>query len=499
MPAAPDSLPARLVRSLKRFPDKPFLRDTEETLSCREFLARVAARQGQVSAAGPRLPARVLIPGGRGTQFWVDMIAVWGLGCVAIPLGITTPKNQIGPIVELARPDITLGRHADMTEVPRGILCLDLPGQPEGPNDPLVATRGMPGHTACITFTSGSTGIPKGVVLTHQALLGNALASLADLEMERDDLLFMATPFNFISAISHFLVTALCGATLFATESRLMFGDLFAGLCDSGATCFGGSPLQLQWIAECAASQPIDLRWVMSSGDHLSTATIDAARTHLPQTGVFTVYGITEVSGRFCILRPDMIDQHAGSVGRPIDGLSVAILDEELRPLPRGEVGEVFVQGKYLLTGYESNPEATAAALTEHGFRTRDMGFLDDAGFLRLCGRADDVFKCHGEKVSAIPIVEALLATSAFADVAVIGWDDPVHGTVPRVFFVPADGTPFDRKKIVSSLRGKLPGSHLPRMFTPVPAIPRTASGKVRRLELRKLATLHHCPPQEKP
>jgi len=480
------SVLTRILATLSAQPDRTFLVGDDGPVARGEALAFIARRQHQLLAAGIGAGDRVLVAGGRGPVYWLDMLAVWGIGAVFVPVGIGTPPEHVEAIIRIVEPRACTGAAPHLTLLPAGIVMLDPPGEDHAAS-PLDLTR--PEALAAISFTSGSTGLPKGVALTHATLLGNALSSLEALAPAGDDRIFVPIPFNFISAISHFLVMALAGAEICATEKRLMMADLYRAIAEARANCFGGSPLQLRWIADCAVSgQPLGLRWVMGSGDHLSVRTIDALRQNLPDTRIFTVYGLTELGGRFCFLDPRLIETQKGKVGRPIRGLAVRVLDEDGAPVPPGEIGEVFVAGDFMLREYYGNPDATAHALTPAGFRTGDLGRLDEDGLLSLVGRADDVFKCHGEKVSALPIADALMETGLFLDVAVVAHDDPHLGTIPKVLYVPRPEATIDKAALGRALRTRLPVSHVPRAFAEVASIPRTGSGKIKRVELRALA-----------
>ena len=162
-----------------------------------------------------------------------------------------------------------------------------------------------PEETAAILFTSGSTGTPKGVQLAHRALLQNALGTAAMLPTRPDDTLFIAIPFRFVSSVSHFLVTTLTGGCFAGTEKPVMAADLVDQLKASGATAFGGAPLQLRWIADQMDEAELELRWLMSSGDHLSSDIVEKLAATQSNPSVLAVYGLTELAGRFCVLRPE--------------------------------------------------------------------------------------------------------------------------------------------------------------------------------------------------
>ena len=479
------NLAAVILGALTEAPSEPFLSDAERSLTRGQFLTAVAERQHQLNKLFTTTGHNILVPGGRGIQSWVDSIAVWGIGHTVVPLGIAITDSQAQYIANISDAKAILGHHPGLKE--GGFSCMVI-DEPSLSHVKMGIQTNITADIASIVFTSGSTGNPKGAALTHKALIGNARATRDVLNPDQSDKLFMAIPFNFISAISHFLVMAISGAKLFAIETRLLAADFFTALNKSEANCFGGSPMQMRWIGDFTQNGSLPLRWLMSSGDHLPTETISQLSKQLPNSDIFTVYGMTELAGRFCILPPEMHDQHAGAVGRPIHGLNVLVMNDDKSPADIDEVGEVYASGEYLMQSYFGTPDVTSMTLTDKGVRTGDLGYLDANGLLHLVGRADDEFKCNGEKVSALPIIQALMETGLFSDVAVCGAESPVYGTVPYAFYVLKQGNVFDKKIVVPHLRRVLPSSHIPREFKPLPAIPRTGSGKVKRADLKQLA-----------
>lgn len=475
-----------IARVLSAAPDRHVMADKDRRFTAAEVLAIAAARASQLADHGVTAGDRVLVCNQRGVRFWIDLIALWTIGAQAVPLNLNMPANQAQVVIARTTPVAMItGNGLD----PLNLAVPAISGEPEGtPGQSPEIRDKQPDAIAAILFTSGSTGQPKGVAETHAALLGNAYATQPALGLGPDDRLYMATPFLFISAVSHFLVCLLAGSEFIATEERLFKGDLTKRIRECRATWFGGSPIQARWIAEVAPKAPFpDLRAVMSSGDHLGLDVIAQLRRDLPQVSVVTVYGMTELAGRFCVLPPAEIDRKAGSVGHPIDGLELAILEEETgRQRGPEEAGEVVVKGRYVFAGYFNDAEATAECLDSGGFHTGDVGKLDKDGYLYLLGRKDDVFKYGGQKVSALPIADLLMKTDAFDDVVVAGAPDDVHGHVPYVFYVPRDGREPDLRAVMTRVREELPASHRPASFVRVNEIPRTGSGKVLRAWLRQ-------------
>jgi len=469
---------------LARDPETLFLCCEDEHLSRAAVAQMVADRQQQLLAAGLGEGNRVLVAGGRGNRFWIDLLALWGIAAVPVPLEPNVNAEHAAGIRVKAEP-VALLRGSD--EPPVELADLSALAECDGSRTAAETTvRPVSARDlALILFTSGTTGLPKGVMLSHGALLANARGTLEVLALTSDDRLFMAIPFRFVSALSHFLTVALRGAALMGTERRMLQSDFCTVLSASGASAFGGGPVQVRWLAEYAATRPLNLRWLMSSGDHLSPEIIGQVRERMPGTTIFVAYGLTEVGGRFCMLPPEHLDSVCGSVGRPIPGMDIAVLDERRQPVPTGEIGEVYAQGPCVFDGYSGDLEVTRQCLSDDGFKTGDQGYSDGDGWLFLRGRSDNVFKSAGIKVSTLPIADALMAVDCFADVAVVPAEDPALGKVPVCYYVMKDGSQFDKGSVLRSLRGTLPASHFPREFLPLPSIPRTASGKVDRRRLR--------------
>jgi acyl-CoA synthetase (AMP-forming)/AMP-acid ligase II len=228
-------------------------------------------------------------------------------------------------------------------------------------------------------------------------------------------------------------------------------------------------------------------RFWVSSGDHLPQPVIEKFARLLPGVGLFNMYGLTEVSGRLCILPPGELDARVGSVGRPIGDMRVVARRGDGAEAAAGEVGELFVTGPLLMQGYLDEPEITARTLTPDGLRTGDFGRVDGDGFVWIEGRKDDIIKRGGEKVSIVHVQQALQGLGRFADVAVLAAPDEILGHVPVAFVVPLEPDTFRASRLLRELRGVLPSTSLPSRVVAVPEIPRTGSGKAVRKELQRL------------
>lgn len=455
-----------------------------------ELRDAVGSRAGELLAMDVAPGEFVVVTCGRGPEFFVDLLALWVIGARAVALEPNPAPEHAENVIALTGAtrrcsggESTTPELDVLDSIPLAgavsqfshVSALPWRDAPAGENEGLAG----------LIFTSGTTGLPKGVPLRHDQLIFNALATRDRLRLSPDDHLLIATPFRFISSISHFLVTVMSGATFSGIETTLMAKDLLGLLVEREVTAFGGSPFHVQFLAQAGAERLPLIRWVMSSGDHLAVEVIEALETSMPQAELHVVYGMAEMAGRICELPPRHLDTKKGSVGYPIDGIELRILDDDGEPCPVDEVGHVFVDGSYRFDGYFGMP-ANDELVSANGFRTGDKGRLDEDGFVWLSGRSDSVFKRSGLKVSAQIIIDALKTAPGIVDAFVRGEEDQTQGRVPVAWIV-TDG-PFDRAETLRYLRGELPTNHLPARFNEVENIPRTGSGKVNRRALDELA-----------
>ena len=506
-----------LLSLARAHPGRPLLFAQGRSYTYGSFARCAAGLAGDLKAGGLARGERVALLLEEYDDFFISMFAVWLAGGVVVPLNTALPKADLLALVDKVRPSVVLagsGVTLDGDGSGRDAVPAAVPAAPPVPAAALVpADVGLyktvsagdlreadlatldgldpvtPTELAMVMFTSGTTGVPKGVCQHLEAIGTNAALVAGVLGLTADDRIFINTPPYFTSGICHFLTLMACGGS---TAGRLGFffgGGLLAEMAALGCTGFGGAPAHLVRVVE-----PFDepqataaLRFWVSSGDHLPPDVIARMRVILPGVRLFNMYGLTEVSGRLCVLPPDELDRRSGSVGRPIGAMTVTVRRADGSAADDGETGELFVAGPLVMQGYLDEPQITAKSLTPHGFRTGDYGRLDADGFVWIEGRHDDIIKRGGVKVSLVHIQQALRSLGQFTDVAVAAADDELAGHVPVAFVVPADPAEFKSAAVMRALRGILPAVSLPRRVVPLAAIPRTGSGKAIRAELLRL------------
>jgi long-chain acyl-CoA synthetase len=488
----------RLLAVAHNEPERTLLVCDESRYSFSSFVGQAAAVVTRLRCNGFARGERVALYFDEYDAFFIAMVGVWLAGGVVVPLNTTLPPGGVEELVAKAEPAFLLTAPAAdplppsaaarprRLELEPAIVADGAPPHAEAASFTPVA----PSELAVIMFTSGSTGVPKGVMQTLAGVLGNADRVAGELGLTADDRIFINTPPYFTSGICHFLTLLSAGGSLVGRQGFHFGGGLLEAVAEAGCTGFGGAPAHLVRVVD-PLDHPVEpgaLRFWVSSGDHLPVATIDRMREVLPGVALHNMYGLTEVSGRLCILPPAEVDRRRGSVGRPLEGMRVSARRDDGSPASPGEAGELYVEGDLLMQGYLDEPALTEEALTPQGFRTGDIGHIDDDGYVWVTGRRDDIFKRGGEKVSAVHIQQAIAATGTVADAVVLALDDDLLGKVPVAFVVPTDPVSFAVRALMKELRMRLPPAWLPARVVVLDEIPRTGSGKAVRARLLERA-----------
>ena len=340
-------------------------------------------------------------------------------------------------------------------------------------------------------YTSGTTGRPKGVRLSHAALAATVTALEEAWRWRRDDRLLHVLPLHH----THGLIVALLGALWIGATVRFAPFEA-AAIWDAfgEATLFMAVPTMYAKLMEAWQGADPDacplggraraLRLVTSGSAALPAALLEAFREATGQT-ILERYGMTEIG--MALSNPYDGPRVPGAVGRALPGVAVDIVDDAGRPVPAGEPGELRVRTPQLFSGYHGDPAATASSFDPEGrFRTGDTGVRDEAGVIRLLGRTSiDIIKSGGYKLSALEIEAVLLTHPAIAEVAVLGLPDPTWGEVVTAFVVARPGTAPTLADLQAFARQHLAPYKIPRALRVVPSLPRNAMGKLQKQLLR--------------
>jgi long-chain acyl-CoA synthetase len=348
-------------------------------------------------------------------------------------------------------------------------------------------------ETAVVLYTSGTTGAPKGALLTHLNLVMNATVNVFDANDARSsDVVLGCLPlFHSFGQTVAMNGTFRVGATL-VLLSRFTGPAALDVMSHEGVNVFHGVPTMYVALLEAArgrAELP-RLRLCVSGGASLPVAVLERFNAAFDTT-VFEGYGLSETSPTATTNQPHF-GTRAGTIGHPVWGVEVEIaraeLDDRVELLPPGELGEIVIRGYNVFAGYLGRPEATAEAVVDGWFRSGDLGRKDDDGFITVVDRKKDMIIRGGFNVYPREVEEALARHPAVGQVAVIGVPDPVHGEEVCAVVVPDPdaGTPPSARELVNWSRDRLGRHKYPRQVRFVDALPLGPSHKVLKRELRR-------------
>jgi HIP---CoA ligase len=344
-----------------------------------------------------------------------------------------------------------------------------------------------------IIFTSGTTGLPKGAVLRHGASVETYVQWSRGVGLAEGDRVLVIYPFFHTAGLkSGILAAFIRGATL-VPHAVFEVGSVVARVAEEQITVLPGPPSIFQSILNHAdfASFPLgSLRLSITGAAVVPVELIARMKSDLELDIVITAYGLTETHGTATICeQTDTIETIATTVGHPLDGLELRIVDDDGVDQPVGSPGEVLVRGFNIMSEYFNAPAATKATLDADGWlATGDVGSLDERGYLRIVDRKKDILIVGGFNVSPAEVESILLRRDDIAQVALVAVPDERLGEVGAAFAVPRPGTNPDPDEIVAWSRDHMANFKAPRYVFLVDSLPTNPSGKILKPELRTRA-----------
>jgi acyl-CoA synthetase (AMP-forming)/AMP-acid ligase II len=374
-----------------------------------------------------------------------------------------------------------LGRPASLL-LDDGLVDPALPPVP--PADPFPAD---PASAALILYTSGSTGSPRGVIQTFRNLEANSRSIVEYLELAAHDRALIVLPLYYCYGRSVLQTHLLVGGSVFL-DGRFAFPRVvLETLAAEHCTGFSGVPLTFEIIrrqVDVASLSFPKLRYLTQAGGAMAPDTIAWVRQVFSPASVFVMYGQTEATARLSFLPPARAGDKPGSIGIPIPGVELRVVDERGAALHDGETGHLVARGANVTPGYLDEPEETAAILHDGWLWTGDLAHRDRDGFFFLQGRSKEILKIGGHRVSPVEIEHVLARHPDLVDAAVVGIPDPLMGEVAAAFVVHRPGRAVDEAELRRFCRESMPAYKVPVRFTAVESLPRNEAGKLLRAKL---------------
>lgn len=342
---------------------------------------------------------------------------------------------------------------------------------------------------AAIIYTSGTTGKPKGAVLSHGNLTWVSMNCIVDYDVVSSDVALMISPLFHVASLGMGALPVILKGGTIVLEKGFEAGRVLELIEGHGITMLSGVPTTYQLLADhpaWATTNLSSLEKLTCGGSAVPTRVLNAFEER--GLSFSQGYGMTETSPGATSLAPSMTRVKQGSVGLPHFFTDVRIADENGAMVPRGTVGEIEISGPNVFLGYHGKPEANADAFTGDGwFRSGDLGYLDADGYLYISDRLKDMIISGGENIYPAEIENLISDIDGVSGVAVIGVSDDQWGEVPWAVVTLRAGTDtsLDTASVRTQLEGKIARYKLPKNVVIVDELPRTASGKVRKADLR--------------
>lgn len=416
-------------------------------------------------------------------KYVATMLAAWKAGKTAVPLNYLLPPADLGFII----------KDSGMS----GLVSSQFFGQALAAIKPLFGDKGVilmaddPAFTAASAgevpgtykdpalylYTSGTTGRPKGVVLTHDNLISNVESCQKAGDFDHRDAFLCLLPFFHTYAITGTVLLPLLNGSKIVLVDRFQPAKVLALIQEHKISVFLAIPSMYRVLAAADGAFDVSsIRFPISGGEPLPMAILEAfeKRFNVP---IYEGYGQTEAAPVVTLNRPGA--RRPGTIGQALPGVEIAIWDEQKRTLPAGEVGEIMVRGRNVMSGYHRLPEETARTITGEWLHTGDLGKMDAEGFVTITGRKKDLIISAGENIYPREIEEALALHPKVKEVAVIGVSDDVRGEVPKAFVIAHEGVTVDEKELRAHCRDTLANYKIPKYFDIVADLPRTPTGKI--------------------
>jgi acyl-CoA synthetase (AMP-forming)/AMP-acid ligase II len=346
---------------------------------------------------------------------------------------------------------------------------------------------------AALMPTSGSTGVPRLVMVSHGNLIANTEAIIRSQHLGSDEkaMLIMPVSYCFGASIVH---THLYQGGGVVFDSRFMFPDkVLQAINTYGCTTFAGVPTVYNILLRRSNLRSISLptlRRFLQAGGALASESLQELGKIVPNVDVMVMYGQTEATARISCLPADSIGAKLGSAGPPLDNLTIRIVDDHGREVPHGHTGEIHVSGPSVCEGYLDEPEETQRKFEQGWLKTGDLGSLDEDGYLWIKGRTSDFIKIRGYRVSLAEVEARIAAVPGVGECAAAGVEHPEAGEALALFIVEDNSSGHDNADhvLVDRVRHALPRQWTCASVKLVPELPKTANGKIARSQLQTFA-----------
>jgi len=501
----------QLARSARRSPDKVALRFEGLERPYAELDARVSRLAHALASRGVGRGDRVAVLMNNRLEVVESYLAGCRLGAIVVPVNFRLVAEEVAYIAtdsgaRLLVVDEGLAAVASAVrgKVPTLEHCLVSGEDPssagpgaeryedalrDAPEGPFQADVGEH-EPAFLMYTSGTTGRPKGAVLTHLNLLMNTLNSMVEMQIRGEDEIWLSgLPLFHIGGLNGILPYLMIGGTSVILPTGQFDAARTVEVMERERVT-GCYFVPTQWQQICSLpgirERRFALRRIMWGASIAPPSVLRAMAETFPGVPTFNAFGQTEMSSVTCVLKGEDAIRKMGSVGKPVVNVEARIVDDALRDVPVGEVGEIVYRGPTVMQGYWNKPEATAEAFEGGWFHSGDLCRMDGEGYITVVDRKKDMIISGGENIYSAEVEAAIESHPRVKEVAVIGVPHPKWVETPCAVVVPvAADDPPSEEEIIAHCKERLASYKKPTSVVLADALPRNASGKVLKTALR--------------
>ncbi len=495
---------AVLAHHATRTPDTAITVFDGETTTYGEMAERAAALSAGLSARGVGPGDIVALLSYNCPEFLETIFAANHLGAIAMPINWRLAAPEVRYILEhsgaralvVDEDLVELGREAT-TGLEGALVRTCITASPPDGWEALADLRTTPTreHVPAaaedlhrLMYTSGTTGRPKGVMLTHANLAWKNLAHIVEFGFTDADLGLACGPLYHVGALDLTTTSLIAAGATTILHRAFDAADVVDELERSRVTTVWLAPAMVNAIMALPDIEERDLssvRVIINGGEKMPIPLIERIQRVFPSAWFADAYGLTETVSGDTFLDRDSIVTKLGSVGRPCLFLELDVWDDQGDPVAPGERGEIVLRGPKVFKGYWRNPEATEEAFAGGWFHTGDIGVLDEDGYLFIVDRLKDMIVSGGENIAGSEVERVLYEHEAVLEVAVVARPDEKWGEVPVAHVALREGATATEDELIEHCRAQLARFKVPKAITFIDALPRNPSGKVLKRELR--------------
>jgi long-chain acyl-CoA synthetase len=355
---------------------------------------------------------------------------------------------------------------------------------PDASREPVREAGGM----ALLVYTSGSTGTPRGVIQTHSNISANTRSIAAYLGLSAADRAMSILPLFYCYGKSVLQTHLFAGGSVFFDHRFMYPRVVLEAIGSERCTGFIGVPLTFELIKRQIDLKTLDLsslRYLTQAGGPMHPDTVRWVRVSFAPAPLFVMYGQTEATARLSYLPPEKAEEKFGSIGRGIPGVELKVFDEAGNEVADGQVGQLVAKGENVTPGYFEAPQESAEILKTGWLWTGDLAYRDADGYFFITGRAKEMLKIGGHRVSALEIEQSVCTHPEVLECAVVGMADEVGGEAACAFVVRKEGSALEETELKKFCRETLPAFKVPKSVRFVDSLPRNSAGKVAKSELK--------------